>query len=58
MSIILLCIVPRETEPEQSAPEEDADGIEPEADDKQETEPAEDADSIEEPEEEAPAEEE
>lgn len=52
--VLKSCIVPRETEPKQSAPAEDADSIEPETDDKQETEPAEDADSIEEPEEETP----
>lgn len=52
--VLTSCIVPRETEPEQSAPAEDADSIEPETDDQQETEPAEDADSIEEPEEETP----
>lgn len=52
--VLTSCIVPRETEPEQSAPAEDADRIEPETDEQQETEPAEDADSIEEPEEETP----
>lgn len=49
--VLTSCIVPRETEPEQSEPEEDADSIEPVEDDQQETEPAEDADSIEKPEE-------
>lgn len=52
--VLTSCIVPRETEPEQTAPEEEADSIEPAEDDQQETEPAEDADSIEEPEEETP----
>lgn len=52
--VLTSCIVPHETEPEQSAPAEDADSIEPETDDQKETEPAEDADSIEEPEEETP----
>lgn len=52
--VLTSCIVPRGTEPEQPEPEEDADRIEPEADDQQETEPAEDVDSIEEPEEETP----
>lgn len=52
--VLTSCIVPRETEPEQSAPAEEADSIETEADDQQETAPAEDADSIEEPEEETP----
>lgn len=52
--VLTSCIVPRETEPEQSAPAEDADSIETEEEDQKETEPAEDADRIEEPEEETP----
>lgn len=52
--VLTSCIVPRETEPEQSEPEENADSVEPAEDDQQETEPAEDADSIEEPGEETP----
>lgn len=52
--VLTSCIVPRGTEPEQSAPAEDADSIEPAEDDQQEPKPVEDADSIEEPEEETP----
>lgn len=52
--VLTSCIVPRETEPEETAPAEDADSIEPEDENQQEPEPAEDADSIEEPEEETP----
>ena len=52
--VLTSCIVPRETETEQSTPAKDADSIETEADDQQETAPAEDADSIEETEEETP----
>lgn len=52
--VLTSCIVPRETETGQPEPAEDADRIEPEADDQLKTEQAEDADRIEEPEEETP----